>query len=138
MNVYLFCLMSFLLGLLASFPVFILALRRVTRRKMQEIESIKEAHRQAFQDLIHRMHHEGPIPKGATSAGLLSLITWAISNSIIDLKRLLEERDWNTSGAITNLQEIALNELRKLHKQIEDFLQSRRDILKEFDSKQGL
>lgn len=106
--------------------------------KMQEIDRIKAMHQKEFAELIHRMNHEGPIPKSATSIGLLSLITWAVSNSIIDLKKLLEKQDWNTSGTIMSLQEIGMNELRKLHTQLDDFLQSRRDILKEYDSKQGL
>jgi hypothetical protein len=102
--------------------------------KVREIIELKRMHEERFQQLIYRMNHEGPIPKSATAAGLLSLILWAVSNSISELQKLRARQDWDTSAVITELREIGLLELRMLHKQLGDFLESRREILKDYDN----
>lgn len=125
---------GFVLGLLAWFPVF----RRYCKVKVREIVDLKRQHTEQFAQLIHRMNHEGPIPNAATSAGLLNLILWAISNSINELQKLREKRDWETSAVITELREIGMQELSLLHKKLGEFLESRREILKDYDKHQGL
>lgn len=134
LNIYLALLTGFVLGLLAWFPVF----RRYCKVKVREILDLKKQHEEQFAQLIERMNHEGPVPKAATAKGLLNLILWALSKAIDDLLRLREKRDWDTSAVITELREIGLVELRLLHKQLGEFLESRHEILKDHDKHQGL
>lgn len=138
MNLYLACLISFLLGLLASAPVFVLAFRRFHRKKVAELLAKEEIHRQEFSQLIHEMNHSGPIPNAATTAGLLGLLTWAISTSIISLEELYEQKNYNTRPISQELRMIALNELALLHKKVSDFLESKRELLRRYDKNQGL
>lgn len=138
MNVLICILIGFAFGLLASFPVFILMFRRFTRVKVKEIEEIKLIHQREFSELIHRMNHEGMIPNASTATGLMNLILWAVSNSIMSLEKLYANRDWNTQEVITNLREIAMDELGLLHKKLGDFLESKRNVLKDYDRQQGL
>lgn len=133
MNIYLLLVISFVLGFLASLPVYVLILRNFTRRKVEEIAQIKKIHQQQFSDLIGRMNHEGMIPHGSTALGLMNLILWAISNSITVLESLYAKKDWNTLDAITNLREIAMQELLMLHKKLGDFLESKRNVLRDFN-----
>jgi hypothetical protein len=112
--------------------------RRFTRVKVKEIEEIKLIHQREFSELIHRMNHEGMIPNAATATGLMNLILWAVSNSIMTLEKLYANKDWNTQEVITNLREIAIEELGLLHKKLGDFLESKRNVLKDYDRQQGL
>lgn len=137
MNVFLCILIGFALGISASLPAFILIFRKFTRRKVQEIEEIKAVHQQQFSELIHRMNHEGMIPNASTATGLMNLILWAVSNSIMTLEKLYENKDWNTLGVITDLRTIAMEELGYLHKKLGDFLEAKRNVLRDYDNHQG-
>lgn len=132
MNIALCILIGFVLGLLAALPGFMLVLRRFTRLKVEELNELKRIHSQQFQDLISRMNHEGMIPNAASALGLMNLILWAISNSITGLEKLYENKDWNTKEVITDLRGIALFELMLLHKKLGDFLEAKRNVLRDF------
>jgi hypothetical protein len=131
-NIALCILIGFVLGLLAALPGFMLVLRRFTRLKVEELNELKRIHSQQFQDLIGRMNHEGMIPNAASALGLMNLILWAISNSISGLEKLYENKDWNTKEVITDLRGIALLELMLLHKKLGDFLEAKRNVLRDF------
>lgn len=105
---------------------------------MAEIEYLKQAHQQEFADMIHRMNHEGPIKEGSSAHGLTYLILWAIENSLIILEALYKKQDWNTMEAISNLRGIAMVELQMLHQKLGDFLESKRNVLRDFNQHQGL
>lgn len=136
MNVFLCILIGFALGISASLPAFILIFRKFTRRKVQEIEEIKAVHQQQFSELIHRMNHEGMIPNASTATGLMNLILWAVSNSIMTLEKLYANKDWNTLEVITDLRTIAMEELGYLHKKLGDFLEAKRNVLRDYDKHQ--
>ena len=131
-------LTGFVLGLLASLPVYILTLRRFTRIKVRELELLKQEHQERFRQMIDRMQHEGPIPLGSSSDGLTGLISWAVLTSITVLEGLLERKEWNTMEAISNLRGVALVELEMLHRKLTEFLDSRRTILKDYNKDQGV
>lgn len=137
MNVLICISIGFVFGLLVSLPAFILIFRRFTRIKVREIEEIKAVHQQQFSELIHRMNHEGMIPNASTATGLMNLILWAVSNSITTLEKLYENKDWNTLGVITDLRTIAMEELGYLHKKLGDFLEAKRNVLRDYDNHQG-
>ena len=124
---------SVVLTLLASFPLHEYYSRKRVRRQLSEM---KEKHRKEWEDLIHKLHHNGAIPKGATSLGLIELILLAISRCISSLEKLFHAKDWNTEPVITELRSIAMVELSLLHKQLGDFLESQRNHLKDYQHKQ--
>jgi hypothetical protein len=105
---------------------------------MAEIEYLKQAHQAEFADMIHRMNHEGPIKEGSSAHGLTYLILWAVENSLIILEQLYTKQDWNTMEAISNLRGIAMVELQMLHQKLGDFLEAKRNVLRDFNKQQGL
>ncbi len=137
-NLYLGLLIGFVLASCLWLPGFALAYRRVIRRKMAEIEYLKQAHQAEFADMIHRMNHEGPIKEGSSAHGLTYLILWAVENSLIILEQLYTKQDWNTMEAISNLRGIAMVELQMLHQKLGDFLEAKRNVLRDFNKQQGL
>ena len=137
-NLYLGLLIGFVLASCLWLPGFVLAYRRVIRRKMEEIEELKRLHQSEFSDMIHRMNHEGPIKEGASAQGLTYLILWAVENSLIVLEELYTKKEWNTTEAISNLRGIAMVELQMLHQKLGDFLEAKRNVLRDFNRQQGL
>lgn len=137
-NLYLGLLIGFVLASCLWLPGFVLAYRRVIRKKMAEIEYLKQAHQAEFADMIHRMNHEGPIKEGSSAHGLTYLILWAVENSLIILEQLYTKQDWNTMEAISNLRGIAMVELQMLHQKLGDFLEAKRNVLRDFNRQQGL
>lgn len=137
-NLYLGLLIGFVLASCLWLPGFVLAYRRVIRKKMAEIEYLKQAHQSEFADMIHRMNHEGPIKEGSSAHGLTYLILWAVENSLIILEQLYTKQDWNTMEAISNLRGIAMVELQMLHQKLGDFLEAKRNVLRDFNRQQGL
>jgi len=105
---------------------------------MEEIEELKRLHQSEFSDMIHRMNHEGPIKEGASAQGLTYLILWAVENSLIVLEELYTKKEWNTTEAISNLRGIAMVELQMLHQKLGDFLEAKRNVLRDFNRQQGL
>lgn len=138
MNLSLGILIGSLLASLLWLPVFILSYRRTIRLKMDEIERLKLQHQAEFAELIYRFNHEGPIPKGVTVDGMTTIISWAVSRVIDSLKRLYSRQDPDTRAPTTELEEIALNELLRLNKVVAEFIESKRNILKEYDKNQGI
>lgn len=136
-NLHLGLLIGFVLASCLWFPGFILAYRRVIRRKMEEIDELKRVHQAEFADMIHRMNHEGPIKEGSSAHGLTYLILWAVENSLIILEALYTKKDWNTKEAISNLRGIAMVELQLLHQKLGDFLEAKRNVLRDFNGHQG-
>jgi hypothetical protein len=132
-NEFLCLLIGVVIGWLTLLPVAILALRRVARKQLKEIAEMRNVHEQRFSDLVNRMNHEGMIPHLATATGLLNLILWAVSNSIVILETLYANKDWNTKDVISNLRGIAMVELSLLHKKLGDFLEAKRNVLRDFD-----
>ena len=137
-NLYLGLLIGFVLASCLWLPGFVLAYRRVIRKKMAEIEYLKQAHQAEFADMIHRMNHEGPIKEGSSAHGLTYLILWAVENSLIILEQLYTKQDWNTTEVISNLRGIAMVELQMLHQKLGDFLEAKRNVLRDFNRQQGL
>lgn len=133
-SVWVGLLIGFALGSFLWWPVFILAYRRVIRRKMAEIEYIKQAHRSVIADLLYRMNHEGMIPPGSSADGMTLVISLVIKACISQLKDLYRKQDWNTMEVISQLQMIAIRELDYLHETLSKFLQKKRDFMRDFEN----
>lgn len=86
--------------------------------------------------MIMKMNHHGMIKEGSTASGLMNVILWAIGRCIGSYKELYERRDWNTEPITTELQEIAMNEMALLHRKLNDFIESKRQILRDYNYKQ--
>lgn len=113
--------------------------RRLSRHAFDEVVArLTLKHEQDFAELINRFNHEGPIPHNASAVGLIALILSAQSRATSTLKERLKAKDWNTQTVITELEEITENELLLLHKKLSDFLESRRDILRDYNENQGI
>jgi hypothetical protein len=129
-------LLLFFVPLLLYYLHFSTMRRRLTEKHAAEMARLQEAHRQAFQDLISKVNHGGPIKEGATALGLTNLISWAITNTINNLQKRYEARDWNTAEPITELREIVMVELRLLHNRITAYSEAIRTHLREYNHKQ--
>jgi hypothetical protein len=121
-----------LTGFLIALPVYHLIFRVVIRKKLQEIAEVKKQYENEFVEMINRMNHHGVIPEGATSIGLLNIISLALGKCITQLEKLLKNKDWNTAATISDLQMIVTGELSYLHKKLSEFIESRRNILKDY------
>lgn len=132
-NVILAITSSVVLTVLVSFPVYEYYARKRIRRKVIEL---KEQHRKDWEELLYKLNHSGAIPKGATSLGLIGLISLAISRCITSLEERFNQKDWNTEPVITELHMIVMADLGLLHKQLGDFLEAQRNHLKDYQHKQ--
>jgi hypothetical protein len=129
----------YLLTFSAGFTLaFFLQRRKYKKLLLKVVEALAIKHEQQFAEMIDKMNHEGPIPHSASAIGLLSLTLSAVLNCISLLEGLLKSQDWNTTKIITELREIVANEMALLLRKLRDFLESRRQILREYNKHQGI
>jgi len=122
------------------FATGFLASHLISRRRIkllyQEAKEKEEQNRKDWQDMIMKMNHHGVIKEGSTASGLMNVILWAIGRCITSYRELYERKDWNTEAITTELQEIAMNEIALLHRKLNDYIESKRQILRDYNYKQ--
>ena len=130
-SVYIAILSTFAITFAMCYKVFSV----IMAKRLAEQEKKSQAR---MAELLDRMHHSGQIKVGSSLAGLTGITLWALRNCITQFVTLLKNKDWNTRGPITELQEITENEFSAILKLTSEFLSEARGIMKEFDGDQGV
>jgi hypothetical protein len=122
----------FLAGALSTLPLYYIVLKRMKKKHDKDMEVVESICFEELSELVNKMNHEGPIPNAASAMGLLNITLWAINNCIDTLNRLMQNKDWNTKEVTSNLSGIVMVELSLLYKKLNEFLESKRNILKDY------
>lgn len=134
-SVYIAIISTFVLTSLGCWKIYSAKLKRALR---EQEKALRDVSQQRFADMISRFHHESNIKEASSLSGLISITLWAIWNCIIRLEKLSADKDWNTQEPTTELRAIASNELGLIRTLIDRFLDKGRDILKDYNSDQGI
>jgi hypothetical protein len=126
---------SVFIAIFSTFVLTCMGCYVIYSRKLAEQKKYYEAR---MGELLNRLHHAGMIKAGASLAGLIPLISWALNRCIEQFVRHLNHKEWNTRAAIIELQAITENEFSLVLKLFNEFLKSGRAIFKEYDKDQGL
>lgn len=125
--------LSLVLSLTPFTILYLVVRQRYRQTHIEIVRKLVEKHRQEFEDMIHKINHEGPIPDSATTRGLIVLILSAMTRSIDSLQKLYEKQEWNTKEIITELSGIQNVELVILYRKLQDFTDSVHKVLKDYD-----
>lgn len=113
-----------------SYIVFGTLLKAALKEQREELS--KDCH-QKFAKLTYEYSHNGEIPLTSRVVGLSRITSLALQKDIEDLEELYEKQDYRTRHIILRLYRLRGEELKFLENAMQEWLVSRREILREYD-----